>query len=190
MFRTLWAFDRLGYGDFEPPGTVITRVVDYGGLFHDDVLPGHQFKQQDHRVFRPAGWVEAGRQKMDQMRAIAEKHGLTMLQLACIWNLSHPAVRSVIPTLIQEAGAQTKPIEVKVEELAAVGTRLSSLRLSEEEMQAIAALGNNKGCMALKGANPNHTGQAEADKWPMTPELLEIGRRWGIDPARDLICTM
>src|SRR5919198_703539 len=34
---------------------VITRVVDYGGLFHDDVLPGHAFARGDHRGFRPAG---------------------------------------------------------------------------------------------------------------------------------------
>ena len=42
---------------------LITRVVDYGGLFHDDVLPGHAFPKWDHRSFRPAGWVEAGRAK-------------------------------------------------------------------------------------------------------------------------------
>src|SRR5690349_9103771 len=45
---------------------VITRVVDYGGLFHDDVLPGHAFARYDHRGFRPAGWVEAGRAKLDR----------------------------------------------------------------------------------------------------------------------------
>src|SRR5437763_2568311 len=28
--------------------SVITRVVDYGGLFFDDVLPGHEFPSQDH----------------------------------------------------------------------------------------------------------------------------------------------
>src|SRR3954465_15916031 len=39
---------------------LITRVVDYGGLFHDDVLEGHAFPRYDHRGFRPAGWVEAG----------------------------------------------------------------------------------------------------------------------------------
>src|SRR5207244_2902439 len=82
---------------------IITRVVDYGGLFHDDVLPGHSFRQQDHRVFRPPGWVEAGREKMNQMRPFAEKYGITMLQLACLWNLSQTPVKSVIPTLIQEA---------------------------------------------------------------------------------------
>src|SRR3954447_20129289 len=28
---------------------LITRVVDYGGLFHDDVHPGHPFPEWDHR---------------------------------------------------------------------------------------------------------------------------------------------
>src|SRR3954470_14462756 len=51
---------------------LITRVVDYGGLFHDDVLPGHEFPKFDHRSFRPDGWVEAGREKLERMRPIAE----------------------------------------------------------------------------------------------------------------------
>ena len=72
---------------------LITRVVDYGGLFHDDVLPGHEFPRYDHRGFRPAGWVEAGRAKFEAMRPIAERHGLTMLQLACHWNLAHGPVQ-------------------------------------------------------------------------------------------------
>src|SRR3954454_18415227 len=29
---------------------LIARVVDYGGLFHDDVLPGHEFAQHAHRT--------------------------------------------------------------------------------------------------------------------------------------------
>ena len=78
---------------------LVTRVVDYGGLFHGDVRPGHTFGKQDHRTFRPAGWVEAGSEKIDRLRPIAEAHGLTLLQLACVWNLSYPAVRSVAPTL-------------------------------------------------------------------------------------------
>ncbi len=84
---------------------VITRVVDYGGLFHDDVRPGHAFAERDHRRFRPEGWVEAGRSKLEAMRPYAERHGLTMLQLSCLWNLAQPAVRCVAPTLIQETGA-------------------------------------------------------------------------------------
>jgi aryl-alcohol dehydrogenase-like predicted oxidoreductase len=170
---------------------IITRVVDYGGLFHDDVKPGHTFRQNDHRVFRPAGWVDAGRAKMEKMRSIADKYGITMLQLACLWNLSHDSVKSVIPTLIQEAGPEAKPIEEKVAELAAISTdpRLITLKLIAEERDFLAQIGNNKGCMSLKGANPSHTGEAEADHWSLRPDLEEIGRRWGIDPTKDLIST-
>jgi len=164
---------------------VITRVVDYGGLFHDDVKPGHQFGPQDHRAFRPAGWVEAGNTRMNPMRAIAEKHGLTMLQLACQWNLSQPGVCSVVPTLIQEADPKSKPIETKVEELA----RLPELSLSADECSAIAEAGDNKGCMNLKGANRSHTGVPEADHWGLNADLEAVAKRWGIDPARDLVCT-
>src|SRR5215213_4254894 len=99
---------------------VITRVVDYGGLFHDDVLPGHAFPRHDHRGFRPAGWVERGRAKLERMRPIADRHGLTLLQLACQWNLAQPGVRCVAPTLIQETGPHAKSIEAKREELAAL----------------------------------------------------------------------
>ena len=98
---------------------LITRVVDYGGLFHDDVLPGHPFPRWDHRSFRPQGWVERGREQMERMRPIAERHGLTMLQLACAWNLAHEPVACVAPTLIQEPGDDARPIEDKRAELAA-----------------------------------------------------------------------
>ena len=50
---------------------LITRVVDYGGLFHDDVLPGHPFPEWDHRTFRPQGWIERGRERLERMRPIA-----------------------------------------------------------------------------------------------------------------------
>src|SRR5271156_5007682 len=104
--------------------SLITRVVDYGGVFHDDVREGHAFAEHDHRKFRPDGWVAAGREKLERMRPIAERHGLSMLQLACAWNLALPGVRCVAPTLIQESGtggsSMPRPIEDKRAELAAV----------------------------------------------------------------------
>ena len=84
---------------------VMTRVVDYGGLFWDDVKPGHAFAPRDHRTFRPDGWVEAGAEKLELLRPIAERHGLTLLQLAAQWCLAHEPVACVVPTLIQEPGA-------------------------------------------------------------------------------------
>ena len=162
---------------------LITRVVDYGGLFHDDVLPGHAFPRTDHRGFRPAGWVERGREKLERMRPVADRHGLTLLQLACQWNLAHPAVRCVAPTLIQESGPEGKPIEAKRAELAALPDENV---LEPDEVALLRAIGDNTGSMALKGAAPDHEGEPRPDRWPLTPELAELAARWGIEPARDL----
>jgi len=164
---------------------IITRVVDYGGMFHDDVKPGHEFGKQDHRAFRPAGWVETGAKKMDRIREIAEKHNLTMLQLACIWNLSQPAVKSVIPTFIQETGAGARSIESKVDEMAS----LPDIKLNEEECEFISEIGDNKGCMELKGANPSHLGEVQPDRWGLIPDHELMAKRWNIQPTADLAYT-
>jgi aryl-alcohol dehydrogenase-like predicted oxidoreductase len=161
---------------------VVTRVVDYGGLFWDDVLPGHEFPRGDHRGFRPEGWVEAGREKLDRLRPIAERHSLTPLQLACAWNLAHPAVECVAPTLIEEPGAD-KPIERKRAELAGVP---ATSPLSAEEVDAIRTIGDNRGSMLLKGATPDHEGDEAPDRWTLGPGHAEIAERWGIEPERDL----
>ena len=63
------------------------------------------------------------------------------------------------------------------------------MRLSDKELNFIATVGNNKGCMNLKGGNPEHQGEAAADRWPLLPELADIGKRWNIRPEQDLIHT-
>jgi aryl-alcohol dehydrogenase-like predicted oxidoreductase len=163
---------------------VITRVVDYGGMFFDDVRPGQEFPEHDHRGFRPAGWIEAGRERIESMRPIARRADLTMIQLACQWNLAHDPVACVVPTLIQEIGSGARAVEDKRAELAALP---AELRLSDAEVEAIRSLGDNAGCMALKGATPQHTGEPRPDRWELDPALEEVARRWGIDPDRDLV---
>jgi aryl-alcohol dehydrogenase-like predicted oxidoreductase len=172
---------------------LITRVVDYGGLFHDDVRDGHLFAERDHRAFRPDGWVQAGREKLELMRPYAERHGLSMLQLACAWNLAQPAVRCVAPTLIQEDGPGARPIEDKRGELAAVASDWAlgagpggAGHLTGEEVREIRAIGENRGCMSLKGASPEHDGEPLPDRWALTDELAELAARWDIAPERDL----
>ncbi len=178
---------------------LITRVVDYGGLFHGDVRPGHEFAQYDHRKFRPAGWVEAGVEKLERMRPYAERHGLTLLQLACQWNLAHPAVHCVAPTLIQESArpaaaqgkaSQTvesgvpKPIEDKRAELASLPARQL---LSEAEVAELRAIGDNSGSMVLKGASVEYEGERLADRWQLDEQLDQLATRWEIAPQRDLV---
>ena len=164
--------------------SVITRVVDYGGVFHDDVLPGHEFPEYDHRRFRPDGWVASGRERLERMRPYADRHGLSTLQLACAWNLAQPAVRCVAPTLIQESGADAKPIEVKRAELASLA---GAGVLSDAEVEEIRAIGDNTGSMNLKGASVEHEGPRRADAWGLDGELADVAARWNIDPARDLV---
>lgn len=183
---------------------LITRVVDYGGVFHDDVSAGHAFAEYDHRKFRPAGWVEAGVEKLERMRPYAEDHGLTMLQLACQWNLAHEAVGCVAPTLIQEsapiptgprseqAGAAPagqsapRPIEDKRAELSSLPAQI---RLSEAEVAELRAIGDNSGSMMLKGASTEYEGEPLADRWTLNDELDELATRWRIAPQRDLVKT-
>jgi aryl-alcohol dehydrogenase-like predicted oxidoreductase len=166
--------------------SVLTRVVDYGGLFWDDLRPGMELAKGDHRAFRPQGWIEAGLERLERLAPIAERAGLTPIQLACQWNLSHPAVRCVAPTLIQELGEGARPIEEKRAELAALP---AELRLGEADVAEIRAIGDNAGCMALKGASPGHEGAERPDRWPISQELAAVGSRWGIDPQRDLAQT-
>src|SRR5205807_2489745 len=123
--------------------SLITRVVDHGGVFHGDVPDEAGFAEHDHRRFRPAGWVGAAREKLERMRPYANRHGLSLLQLACAWNLAQAPVRCVAPTLIQERGPGARPIEAKRAELAAVS---ATAPLSEEEVQALRAIGENTGC--------------------------------------------
>jgi aryl-alcohol dehydrogenase-like predicted oxidoreductase len=162
---------------------VIARVVDYGGLFWGDVRDGHSFRTDDHRAFRPAGWVEAGLARIEAMAPIAARHAITPLQLACAWDLAHPAVSCVVPTLIQESGSQARPIEDKRAELAALPREQP---LVDDEVERIRSIGDNTGCMALKGAVPDHEGAELPDRWGIAENQLALAARWRIDPQNDL----
>jgi aryl-alcohol dehydrogenase-like predicted oxidoreductase len=164
---------------------VLTRVVDYGGLFWGDLRPDTQLAERDHRKFRPAGWIEAGVAKLEKLMPIAERAKLTPMHLACQWNLAHPAVESVAPTLIQEIGEGACPIEAKRVELA----NLPEQRLTDDDVKEIRAIGDNTGSMNLKGASLEHEGEERPDRWPLTDDLTSVGSRWGIDPAKDLVAT-
>jgi aryl-alcohol dehydrogenase-like predicted oxidoreductase len=170
---------------------LITRVVDYGGLFHDDVRVGHELAPYDHRKFRPEGWVEAGVEKLERMRPYAQRHDLTLLQLACRWNLAHPAVCCVAPTLIQESattGASGPSMPRKIEDKRAELASLpAEVLLSEDEVAELRAIGDNRGSMVLKGASPEYEGEPLADRWALNGELSELAARWTIAPRRDLV---
>jgi aryl-alcohol dehydrogenase-like predicted oxidoreductase len=163
---------------------VITRVVDYGGLFFDDLRPGQELARHDHRSFRPQGWIESGVERIDAMRPIAARAGLTTIQLACQWNLAHEPVACVAPTLIQELGDGARSIEDKRAELAALPREQ---RLTDTDVDALRRIGDNTGCMALKGGSSEHSGDDLPDRWSLDERLERVAERWRIEPARDLV---
>ena len=59
----------------------------------------------------------------------------------------------------------------------------------EEECEQIAEIGNNKGCMELKGANPGHVGGAQPDRWGLSNDHRLVAEKWGVQPEKDLVCT-
>ena len=61
------------------------------------------------------------------------------------------------------------------------------MRLSAADVEEIRAIGDNTGCMALKGASPEHAGEERADAWSLDDRLEAVAQRWSIDPARDLV---
>ena len=54
-------------------------------------------------------------------------------------------------------------------------------------MDTIRTLGDNTGCMALKGASPQHAGEEQPDRWTLDERLTRSRERWRIDPERDLV---
>ena len=67
-------------------------------------------------------------------------------------------------------------IERKIDELA----HLPEATFTPEEMEEIASIGNNQGCMELKGGNPAHSGEALPDRWlleNLPAPLLRVGPR-------------
>ena len=61
--------------------------------------------------------------------------------------------------------------------------------LSAEEVAALRAIGDNTGCMALKGASVEHRGAPKPDRWELTEGLSALAARRGIAPERDLVKT-
>ena len=156
---------------------LLTRVVDYGGIFHGTMKPNHHFKDGDHRTYRPDGWVEHGLEKVAKMQPTIDRHGLTLLQFASLWNLAHKPVESVVPTFIQEAGDDARPVEELLQEFADLP---EDNPLTPEEVEAVANIGDNTGCMPLKGASKRHEESLRPDEWPMRPDLLELAGRHGL----------
>ena len=88
-----------------------------------------------------------------------------------------------MPTLIQEAGDDARPIEDKRAELLATP---AEVLLDAAELAQLRAIGDNTGSMLLKGGAPDYSGEPRPDRWELDADLDAVAQRWGIEPERDL----
>ena len=58
--------------------------------------------EKDHRSVRKGEWIKASLQKVETLRPIAERNGLSITELAIKFILSKNGISSVFPTVISE----------------------------------------------------------------------------------------
>lgn len=78
--------------------SLTVRVPHSSGLLNEQVTPDTEFKEGDHRNFRPDEWYETGWEKLERLRFLERDGDRTMGQAAIQWLLAHDAVASVTPT--------------------------------------------------------------------------------------------
>ena len=134
----------------------------------------------------PTGWVEAGREQLERMRPIAERHGLTMLQLACAWNLAHAAgaVR----------GADADPGErrrtrgrSRTSAPSWPPCRRRVAARAPRRSRELRAIGDNTRLDGAEGRERRTRGRARCRPLgARRASSRRVAARWEIDPRRDL----
>jgi aryl-alcohol dehydrogenase-like predicted oxidoreductase len=80
----------------------LIRVTHSSGMLEGQYTLDTKFDQSDHRSHRPRAWLVEGLQKVDRLRALCEKRGIAISQLALLWLYAHPAIVSVLPNIYNE----------------------------------------------------------------------------------------
>ncbi|HUP65145.1 MAG TPA: aldo/keto reductase [Thermoanaerobaculia bacterium] len=81
----------------------LIRVTHSSGMLEGKYTIDTKFDESDHRSHRPRSWLVEGLQKVDTLRPLCEKRGVTIGQLALLWLYAHPSVLSALPNIYDEA---------------------------------------------------------------------------------------
>ena len=79
-----------------------------------------------------------------------------------------------------ELEATAKPAEIPRHMLDTITEEINKVRFTEEDVESIRQIGDNTGCMTLKGASKRHETSERPDDWPMREDLLELAGRHGL----------
>ena len=86
---------------------ILVRVPDASGILTGKVNADTKIDEKDHRSVRKGEWIKASLKKVEELRPIAERNGLTITELAIKFILSKQGISSVFPTVISEEEIQS-----------------------------------------------------------------------------------
>lgn len=109
---------------------ILVRVPDASGILTGKVKADTKIDEKDHRSVRKGEWVKSALDKVEQLRPIADRNGLSITELAIKFILSKRGVSSVLPTVIS------------VEEISQFSAMSDGKYLSDGDMEEISSLYN------------------------------------------------
>ena len=81
---------------------ILVRVPEASGILTGKVNADTKIDEKDHRSVRKGEWIKASLEKVEQLRPIAERNGLTITELSMKFIMSKKGFASVFPTIISE----------------------------------------------------------------------------------------
>jgi aryl-alcohol dehydrogenase-like predicted oxidoreductase len=108
-----------------PGPQFLVRVPHSSGMLEGRYTIDTKFEESDHRSHRPRAWLVEGLQKVERLRAMCERRGVTVGQLALLWLYAHPSIISSLPNIYGEE---------QIEEFAAASEHPA---LTDAEMEEI-----------------------------------------------------
>lgn len=81
---------------------VLVRVPDASGILTGKVNADTKIDEKDHRSVRKGQWIGEALQKVEQLRPIAQRNGLTITEMAMKFIMTKRGLASVLPTVVSE----------------------------------------------------------------------------------------
>lgn len=79
---------------------ILVRVPDASGILTGKVSADTVIDPKDHRSVRKGQWIRDSLKKVEELRPIAERNGLSITELAIKFILSRSGLASVLPTMV------------------------------------------------------------------------------------------
>ena len=81
---------------------ILVRVPEASGILTGRVKADTKIDEKDHRSVRKGEWIKASLEKVEQLRHIADRNGLDIIELAIKFIMTKKGFASVFPTMVSE----------------------------------------------------------------------------------------